>query len=210
MFYFAIVDDHPILRNGLKEIILANFHDVTVDEYSTGYEFIWSIQKSHYDLALLDISLSDLNGIEVLKEIKKKKAKLPVLMVSMHSEEDYAIRAIKAGAHGYISKRTAAGELVEAMRKVLAGKRYVSPVFAQKMLLDFETKAEKAPHEMLSVRELQVLILIGGGKTVNQIAEDLHLSSDTVRTYRARILQKLSLRGTNQLMHYAITSGLIQ
>ncbi|HEY3276905.1 MAG TPA: response regulator transcription factor [Syntrophorhabdaceae bacterium] len=210
MVRFAIVDDHPIVRGGLKEIILANFHGVTIDEFSRGYEFMRNIQKNQYDIALLDISLPDINGIEVLEEIKKKTPKLPVLIVSMHPEEDYAIRAIKAGAYGYISKRTAAGDLVEGIRKVLSGKRYVSPAFADKLLLDFETYAEQAPHEKLSVRELQVLVLIGKGKTVNQIAQDLHLSADTVRTYRARILQKLGVKGTSQLMHYAITRGLTQ
>jgi len=208
MFRFAIVDDHPIVRNGLKEVVLANFHDVTIDEYTAGYDFIRNVQNNQYDLALLDISLVDINGIEVLHEIRKKRPKLPVLIISMLPEEDYAIRAIKAGAQGYISKRTVASELVQAMRKVLAGKRYVSPVFAAKMLLDFETNAEKAPHETLSVRELQVLVLIGKGKTVNQIAEELHLSADTVRTYRTRILQKINVKGTSQMIHYAITHGL--
>ena len=210
MYRFAIIDDHPIVRGGLKEIIAANFHAAEVEEYSRGYDFLAGLQKNKFDIVLLDITLPDMNGIEVLEEIKKKAPRIPVLVVSMHSEEDYAIRAIKAGAYGYVSKRTLSNELVEGIRKVLSGRRYVSPAFADKLLLDFETYAEQAPHEKLSARELQVLIFIGKGKTVNQVADELHLSADTVRTYRARILQKLGLKGTSQLMHYAITRGLVQ
>lgn len=210
MFRFAVVDDHPIMRNGLKEVIQARFHDATIDEFGAGYEFIWNLQQNDYDLVLLDISLGDLNGIEALQEIKKKRPKLPVLIVSMYPEQEYAIRAIRAGASGYVSKRSVAAELVQAMQKALAGQRYVSPAFAEKMLIDFETDSGKNPHEQLSARELQVLVLIGRGKTVKQIAEDLRLSADTIRTYRARILQKLSLKGTSQLVHYAVTKGLTQ
>jgi DNA-binding NarL/FixJ family response regulator len=210
MFRFAIIDDYPIVRNGLKEIILETFHDVTIDEFERGYDFIRNAQSNQYDLALLDISLADISGIEALETIKKIRPRVPVLIVSMHPEDVYAVRAIKAGAHGYISKRSVVAELVEAMRTVLAGKRYVSPALAEKMRLDLETGAEKAPHENLSFRELQVLVLIGEGKTTKQIGDDLHLSTDTVNTYRTRISKKLNLKGTNQLMHYAIASGLTE
>ncbi|HEY3276333.1 MAG TPA: response regulator transcription factor [Syntrophorhabdaceae bacterium] len=209
MFRFAIVDDHPIVRIGLKEIILESFYGATIDEFAAGYELIWNARKNRYDIALLGIDLPDISGIEVLEEIKKKNTKLPVLIVSMHPEEDYATRALRAGAYGYVSKQSATEELLEAMRKVLSGKKYVSPAFADKMLSDFETGAEQAPHDKLSVRELQVLVMIGRGKTVNQMAEGFHLSADTLRTCRAIILQKLGMKGISQLMHYAITRGLI-
>jgi DNA-binding NarL/FixJ family response regulator len=128
----------------------------------------------------------------------------------MYPEEQYALRAIKAGARGYLTKRSAPNELVLAVRKILSGKRYVSPAFAEKMLFEFESDAERPPHEGLSDRELQVLCMIGGGKAVNQIAEELHLSANTVRTYRTRILEKIGVKGTGELIHYAITHRLAE
>jgi DNA-binding NarL/FixJ family response regulator len=128
----------------------------------------------------------------------------------MYPEEQYALRAIKAGARGYLTKRSASNELVLAVRKILSGKRYVSPAFAEKMLFEFESDAERPPHEGLSDRELQVLCMIGGGKAVNQIAQELHLSANTVRTYRTRILKKIGVNGTGELIHYAITHRLAE
>jgi DNA-binding NarL/FixJ family response regulator len=210
MLRIVIADDHPVVLKGLKEILSESFDDVIIDGTTTGYELMNNVQKNQYDLALLDISLPDINGLEVLKEINKKKPKLPVLIISMYPEEQYALRAIKAGARGYLTKRSAPNELVLAVRKILSGKRYVSPAFAEKMLFEFESDAERPPHEGLSDRELQVLCMIGGGKAVNQIAQELHLSANTVRTYRTRILEKIGVKGTGELIHYAITHRLAE
>jgi two-component system, NarL family, invasion response regulator UvrY len=210
MFHVVIADDHPVVIKGLKEILSEGFDDVTIDEATTGYGLLNIIRNNSYDLVLLDISLPDLNGLEVLKEIKKKKPKLPVLIISMYPEEQYAPRALKAGAQGYITKLSASDELMRAVRKIMAGKRYVSPAFAEKMVLDFESDTEKPPHERLSDRELQVLSMIGAGKSVNQVADEIHVSANTVRTYRTRILEKIGVRGTGELIHYAITHNLAE
>ena len=204
MLRFIMADDHPVVLKGLKEILSEGFDDVIIDGTTTGYELLRNVQNNQYDLVLLDISLPDINGLEVLKEIRKARPKLPVLMISMYLEEQYALRAMKAGAQGYVTKRSASDELVLAVRKILSGKRYISPAFAEKMLFDFESSAEKPPHERLSDRELQVLCMIGGGKAVNQIAQELHVSANTVRTYRARILEKIGVKGTSELIHYAV------
>ena len=210
MLRFIMADDHPVVLKGLKEIISESFDKAIIDETTTGYELLRKVQNNQYDLVLLDISLPDINGLEVLKEIKKKKPKLPVLIISMYLEEQYALRAMKAGAQGYVTKRSASDELVLAVRKILSGKRYISPAFAEKMLYDFESDAEKSPHESLSDRELQVLCMIGKGKAVNQIAEELHVSANTVRTYRTRILEKIGVKGTSELIHYAVMHGLTE
>jgi len=210
MLRFIMADDHPVVLKGLKEILWESFDKAIIDETTTGYELLRKVQNNQYDLVLLDISLPDINGLEVLKEIKKKKPKLPVLIISMYLEEQYALRAMKAGAQGYVTKRSASDELVLAVRKILSGKRYISPAFAEKMLYDFESDAEKPPHESLSDRELQVLCMIGKGKAVNQIAEELHVSANTVRTYRTRILDKIGVKGTSKLIHYALMHGLAE
>jgi two-component system, NarL family, invasion response regulator UvrY len=210
MLRVVIADDHPVVLKGLKDIILESFANATVDEASKGYELMQKIQDNDYDLVLLDISLPDIHGLEVLKEIKRKKPSLEVLIISMYPEEDYAVRAIRAGARGYVTKRTASDELVEAVRRILSGKRYISPGFAQKMLLDFESDAEKPAHQELSTRELQVISRIGKGKSTKQIAEELNVSANTVRTYRTRILEKTGLKGTSELIHYALTHGLTE
>ena len=210
MLRFVMADDHPVVLKGLKDILSESFNKATIDETTTGYGLLRKVQNNRYDLVLLDISLPDINGLEVLKEIKKTKPKLPVLIISMYLEEQYALRAMKAGAQGYVTKRSASDELVLAVRKILAGKRYISPAFAEKMLFDFESDAEKLPHQSLSDRELQVLCMIGKGKAVNQIAEELHVSANTVRTYRTRILEKIGVKGTSELIHYAVMHGLTE
>jgi DNA-binding NarL/FixJ family response regulator len=210
MLRIIIADDHPVVLKGLKEIIEEHFDDVTIDISSKGYELLNKINNNDYDIVLLDISLPDINGLEVLREIKKKKQKLPVLVLSMYPEEQYAARALKAGANGYLTKRSASDELVLAVRKILSGKRYISPAFAEKMMLDFESDTEKPPHENLSDRELQVLCMMGKGKAVKEIAGELHLSPNTVRTYRTRILEKIGVKGTSELIHYAITHSLTE
>jgi len=210
MLRVIITDDHPVVLKGLKEIISEGFDDAIIDITSKGYELLSKISDNDYDIVLLDISLPDINGLEVLREIKRKKRKLPVLVLSMYPEENYAARAYKGGAQGYLTKASAPDELLLAVRKILSGKKYVSPAFAEKMLLDFESDMEKLPHENLSDRELQVLCMIGKGKAVKEIAGELHLSTNTIRTFRTRISDKIGLKGTNELIHYAIAHNLTE
>lgn len=210
MMRVIIADDHPVVLKGLKEILQENFSGMTFDEVRRGYELINKVHQNDYNLVLLDISLPDINGIEVLKEIRKRKTRLPVLIVSMYPEEQYAIRSIKAGAQGYITKRSASDELVAAVNKILSGKRYINPAFAEQMVIDFESDTEAPPHEKLSVREMQVMKMVASGLTNKEIAEQLHLSINTVRTYRVRILEKISVRKTNELIWYAVKYGLVE
>ena len=210
MLRVIITDDHPVVLKGLKEIISEHFDDVIIDVSSQGYELLSKISNNDYDIVLLDISLPDINGLEVLKEIKKRKRNLPVLILSMYPEENYAARALKGGAQGYLTKASASDELVLAVRKILSGKKYISPAFAEKMMLDFESDTEKPPHEKLSDRELQVLRMIGEGKAVKEIAGELHLSTNTIRTFRTRILEKIGVKGTSELIHYAIAHSLTE
>jgi DNA-binding NarL/FixJ family response regulator len=210
MLRVIITDDHPVVLKGLKEIISDGFDNVTIDVCSRGYELLNKISNNDYDIVLLDISLPDINGLEVLKEIKKRKRKLPVLILSMYPEENYAARALKSGAQGYLTKASASDELILAVRKILSGKKYISPALAEKIMLDFESDTEKPPHENLSDREFKVLSMIGEGKAVKEIAGELHLSTNTVRTYRARILEKIGVKGTSELIHYAITHNLTE
>jgi two-component system, NarL family, invasion response regulator UvrY len=208
MLRVIITDDHPVVLKGLTEIISEGFDDVTIDVSSEGYELLSKINSNDYDIVLLDISLPDINGLDVLREIQKRKRKLPVLVLSMYPEENYAARALKGGARGYLTKASAPDELLQAVRKILSGKKYLSPAFAEKMLLDFESDRGKSPHESLSDREFQVLCMIGKGKAVKEIAEELHLSANTIRTFRTRILEKTGLKGTSELIHYAISHSL--
>ena len=210
MLRAIITDDHPVVLKGLREIISEGFNDAIIDLCSKGYELLSKISNNDYDIVLLDISLPDINGLEVLREIKKRKRKILVLILSMYPEEQYAARALKAGANVYLTKKSASDELVLAVRKILSGKKYISPAFAEKMMLDFESDTQKPPHESLSDRELQVLSMIGKGKAVKEIAGELHLSSNTVRTYRTRILEKIGVKGTSELIHYAITHSLTE
>jgi DNA-binding NarL/FixJ family response regulator len=210
MLRVIITDDHPVVLKGLKAIISEGINDATIDVCSKGYDLLTKISKNDYDIVLLDISLPDINGLEVLKEIKKRKRKLPVLMLSMHPEENYASRALKGGAQGYLTKGSASDELLKAVRQILSGRKYISPAFVEKMMLDFEPDREKPLHENLSHRELQVLSMIGVGKTVKEIAGQLHMSANSIRTFRARILEKIGIKGTSELIHYAITQNLTE
>ena len=210
MLRVIITDDHPVVLKGLKEIISEGHADATIDVCSKGYELLAKISNNDYDIVLLDISLPDINGLEVLKEIKKLKRKLPVLMLSMYPEENYAARALKGGAQGYLTKGSASDELLKAVQQILSGKKYISPAFAEKMMFYFESDTQKPLHENLSNRELQVLSMIGKGKALKDIAGELHLSTNTIRTFRARILEKIGAKGTSELIHYAIAHNLTE
>jgi DNA-binding NarL/FixJ family response regulator len=204
-----IADDHAIVRAGLKQI-LAEERDISVvGEAETGLDAIKLFRKSRCNVLLLDISLPDRNGIEVLKQIKDDKPELAVLMLSMHREDQYAIRALKAGASGYLTKQSAPRELVGAIRQVAAGQRYVSAQLAQVLAAQIGEDHEKPPHENLSDREYQTLMMIASGKTVSEIAKELTLSVKTISEYRSRLLAKMNLKTSAELTHYAIRNQLI-
>lgn len=204
-----LADDHAIFREGLKQILedVPGLH--VVDDVSRGQEVLEKIGKNDYDLLLLDISMPGLNGLETLKLLKGRKPKMKVLVLSMYPEEQYAVRAIKAGAAGYITKGSASEELLEAIRKVSAGGRYISATIAEKLLFDIESEEERLPHERLSNREYQVLCMIARGMTVSEIAQDLCLSVKTVSTHRVHILEKMKMKNNAELTNYAIKSNLV-
>ncbi len=201
---FLIVDDHAIVRRGIKEVLSQEFSQWAVLEVARGRDALHMVNQEEIDLVILDIHLPDKNGIEVLKEIKLMRPTLPVIILSLYPEEHYALRAIKAGASSYLTKESAPEELILAIRKVRQGGRYVSASVGEKLADSLAGKISDTPHERLSDRELEVLRLISKGKPVGEIAEHLCLSVKTVSTYRARILEKLDLHTTPELMRYAI------
>jgi DNA-binding NarL/FixJ family response regulator len=209
MIRILVADDHTIVREGLKQI-LGEEKDMNVaDEASNGQEALQKIQKHEYDCVLLDISMPGRSGLEVLKDIKILRPKLPVLILSMHSEELYAIRALRAGASGYLTKASASEELIGAIRKVSTGRKYVSASLAEKLAFELDSDASKRPHETLSDREHQVMIMLATGKSVKEIADEVCLSVKTISTYRMRIMEKMNLKKNAELTLYAIQHHLI-
>lgn len=205
-----IADDHAIVREGLKQILAETRDIVVAGEAENGLDAIKLFRKSECQVMLLDISLPDRNGIEVLKQIKKEKPELSVLMLSMHREDQYAIRALKAGAAGYLTKQSAPKELVTAIRQVASGLKYISAALAQELANHVNDDHEAPLHETLSDREYQTLTMIASGKTVGTIAKELSLSVKTVSEYRARLLVKMKLKNSAELTHYAIKNQLIE
>jgi DNA-binding NarL/FixJ family response regulator len=204
-----VADDHPIVREGLKQILCETFDTIVVDEAGTSQEVLNKVWKNDYDVVLLDISLPDRSGLDVLKELKRAKPELHILMISMHPEAQYAVRAIRAGASGYLTKESAPDDLVAAVQKVLSGRKYISPSLAEKLAFALEVDAEKPVHEMLSDREYQVMCMIASGKMVKEIAGELMLSAKTISTYRSRILRKMRMKSSAELTHYAIKHSLV-
>jgi DNA-binding NarL/FixJ family response regulator len=204
-----IADDHAILRSGLKEILGHELKDVECGEAEDARQVLLQVQSGGWDLVMLDITMPGRSGLDILKDIKAVRPKLPVLVLSMHPEDQYGKRVLKAGASGYMRKESAPDELIKAIRKVLAGGRYVSPALAEKLAVDLSDDVGWPSHETLSDREFEVLRMIASGKTVGRIAEELHLSVTTVSTYRARILEKMDLNTTAELMHYALRNHLV-
>jgi DNA-binding NarL/FixJ family response regulator len=203
-----IADDHPIVRLGLKELLVRDLKGAVCGEAANGQQIVFEIQRHDWDLVILDVTMPGRSGFDVLKDIQGLRPKLPVLVVSAHSEEQLGKRALKAGASGYLNKESAPEELAKAIQKVLAGGRYVSPALAEQLALDLGGKGEGFLHDRLSDRELEVLQRMASGKTISQIAEDLHLAVPTIRTYRARILEKLELTSTTDLVRYAMDNKL--
>lgn len=203
-----IVDDHPVTQRGFREILQENFTYIMIEGAHSGREFMESINHCDYDIVFLDISLPDVNGLDALKEIKKKRPALRVLVISMYPEELYALRAIKTGARGYITKQCESRELVDAVKTVMSGKRYLHPSFTSKMIDNFESFTQNPAHEQLSNIEFQVMRLLGSGKSVKEIARELNFSVNSIRAYRVRIMEKIGVKGTEALIHYALKHGI--
>ncbi|MBN9698408.1 MAG: response regulator transcription factor [Zoogloea sp.] len=205
-----IADDHAIVRQGLRQI-LSDTADLTVaGEAENGVQAVQMVRSGEWDVVLMDVSMPDRNGIDALKIIKKEFPRLPVLILSMYPEEQYAIRALKAGAAGYLTKQSAPELLVTAIRQVASGKKYVSPSLAEELANAIGEDSERPPHEKLSDREYQTLCMIASGKTPTEIAEALNLSVKTVSVYRARLLEKMNLRNNAELTHYGLKHGLAE
>jgi two-component system, NarL family, invasion response regulator UvrY len=204
-----IADDHPIVREGYKKILDDTADMVVADEAENGQEVLECIRKKEFDLILLDISMPGRSGLEVLKELKSLKPKLPVLILSIYPEEQYAIRAFRAGASGYLTKASAPHELITAIRKISQGGRYISSSMAEKLTYYLNADAAKPPHEMLSDREYQVMLMIASGKTVTEIADELCLSVKTISTYRTHIIEKMKLKNNAEITLYAIQNKLV-
>jgi two-component system invasion response regulator UvrY len=199
-----IADDHSIFRNGLIALLRSQFMKAEIAETTNGGDAIEKAREGSWDIILLDVSMPGLNGIDTLKQMRTEGIQAPVLFLSMHPEEQYAVRALKAGASGFISKESTAEELIAAVRKVLNGKKYISELVSEKLADSFSIMSGKLAHEELSDREMQVLTLIASGKTISEIGVEIHLSVHTISTYRARILKKLSLRTNAELTRYAM------
>jgi DNA-binding NarL/FixJ family response regulator len=210
MIRVLIADDHAIVRRGLIEILMRNLEGAVCGEAEDAQQVLAQVRSHAWDVVILDVSMPGRSGIDVLADLKLAQPKLPILVLSMHPEDQYGKRVLKAGAAGYMNKNSAPEELIKAIRKVLAGGRYVSPALAEKLALDLSENRPRLPHETLSDREFEVLRLIASGKTVTQIAEELHLSTATISTYRARILEKMNMTTTAEMMRYAFQNHLVE
>jgi DNA-binding NarL/FixJ family response regulator len=210
MIKVLIADDHAVVRQGLKQILQELPELTVVGEANSGEQMLGQLRTEECNLVIMDISMPGRSGLEILKLLKHEHPKLRVLVLTMHSEDQFAVRMLKAGAAGYLMKESAPEELVKAIRKIMSGGRYVSPTLAEKLAFHMQPEANEEPHEALSDREFQVMLMIAKGKPVKEIAEELMLSVKTISTYRARVLEKLNLRTNAQLIHYAIRNGLLE
>jgi DNA-binding NarL/FixJ family response regulator len=209
MIKILIADDHAIVRSGLKQIVAETTDIIVSDEASTGQEVLKKVRSNKYDIVVLDISLPDKDGLDILKQIRKEKPNLAVLVLSMHPEEQYAVRVLNAGGAGYLTKESAPDELITALRRVSAGRRYISNSLAELLVLELKRNADRPLYEILSDREYQVMCKIASGRTVKEIAGELSLSVKTVSTYRSRILAKMRMANNAELTRYAIKHGLV-
>ena len=209
MLRILIADDHAIVRQGLKQIVTETRDMTVAGEASNGQELLNKIREGDYDVVVLDITMPVRNGMDALRQLRSEKPRLPVLILSIHPEEQYASRALRAGASGYLTKESAPDELVVAIRKVSKGGKYVSSSLAEKLAFELEVGREQALHETLSDREYHVMCMIASGKTVMEIAQELSLSEKTISTYRSRILEKMKMKNNAELTYYAIKNQLV-
>jgi DNA-binding NarL/FixJ family response regulator len=209
MTRILLVDDHPVVRQGIKQVLAGAFHPAEVGEASNAEEGMMEVKGTEWDVMVLDLSLPGTSGLDMLKDLRRERPTLPVLVLSMYSPEQFARRAMNAGASGYLTKDTDPTELVKAVGEVMAGRRYVNPSIADEPADTGQAERDQRPHESLSDREYQVLRMIASGLTVSQVAARLTLSVKTVSTYRARVLEKMNMKTTAELMHYGIQHGLI-
>jgi two-component system invasion response regulator UvrY len=204
-----LAEDHAVVRQGVRQLLLDRGVAAEVAEAQTGAEALMEAVRHSYDVILLDISLPDLNGVEVLKRLKRKVPRVPVLMFSMYREDQYAVRALKAGAAGYLSKTVDAAQMIAAIQQVAAGRKYVSPAMAEALANYVSFDGEQMPHEKLSDREYQTLCMLASGKRLTDIAHALSLSVKTVSVYRTRLLEKMKLRNNAELTFYVMTNRLV-
>ncbi len=209
MIRILVADDHTVVREGIKQILVGQKGMVVEDEAANGQETLHKVMKKDYDLILLDISMPGKSGLEVLEEIKAMRPKLPVLILSMHPEEQYAVRMLRAGAAGYLTKASASDELISAIQKVSGGGKYVTVSLAEKLAYELDAGAEKPRHERLSNREYQVMMMLASGQSVSEVAEELCLSAKTISTYRTRILEKMDMKKNAELTLYVVKNNLI-
>ena len=207
MTKILIIDDHPIVIKGLKQLISEDACLNVTGEALTGADGLKLLEKEHFDVVLLDISLPDINGLDLLKQIKLKWPDLAILVLSVHPEEQYAMRTIKAGSSGYLTKNSLPDELLNAIRKVADGRKYINPTFAEKLVLEGGWSGEPS-HKLLSDREFAIFCMIGSGKTIKEIGENLSLSVKTVDTYKRRIFQKMQINKISQIIRYCIDNNL--
>lgn len=205
-----VADDHPIVRQGIRQLLIQEFADGVIDEAETAEQAMLLVRANHYSLLLLDLALPERGGLDCLAECQRLRPEMPVLVLSMFDESQFAVRAIKAGAAGYLNKQHAAAEILKAVHKVLAGGHYLSEVYAAQVAVSALRGESGVPHERLTEREFQVLCLIGSGKTVGEIALLLNRSVKTVSSHRVRILEKMNMRTNAELTHYCIKNQLVQ
>jgi len=209
MIRVLIADDHTVVRRGLRQILLEGFPTAQIEEVPDAEELIKRVMQAEWDVVISDLSMPGRSGLEALQQIKQVQPKLPVLILSIHPEEQYAIRVLKAGASGYLSKDSAPDELVNAVQRVLLGKKYITDTIAEKLASVLDQDSNKSPHEYLSDREFSVLKMLAAGKSVSEIAESLFLSVTTVSTYRSRIMTKMNMKSNADLTLYAVEHKLL-
>ena len=209
MIRVLIADDHTVVRRGLKQILLEGFPTAQIEEVPDAEELIKRVMQAEWDVVISDLSMPGRSGLEALQQIKQLQPKLPVLILSIHPEEQYAIRVLKAGASGYLSKDSAPDELGNAVQRVLLGKKYITDTIAEKLASVLDQDSNKSPHEYLSDREFSVLKMLAAGKSVSEIAESLFLSVTTVSTYRSRIMTKMNMKSNADLTLYAVEHKLL-
>jgi two-component system, NarL family, invasion response regulator UvrY len=210
MIRVLIADDHPVVRRGLRQILEEAGDIVVGAEVGCPGEVLREVDEQRYGVVLLDISLPGGNGIDLIRELRRERPQVRVLILTAHPEAQYGVRAIKAGAAGFLNKESAPNKLVEAIRKIASGGRYVSPSLAEALASVVAGDASLRPHEQLSDREFEILKLLAGGRTVSQVAAELSLSVKTVSTHRTRMLEKMNMQTTSEMMHYALREGLVE